>query len=268
MNFIKNSLRVASVLFLFLIVISCNSDDELEFGEERSNQDIRDDFVNLDFETGINDFIMEGSFSGVNWNFRIIIPESASDLNKLPLVVCLHGAANFIDDDLNKHTSCLEEPGFEDFDVILLCPNSDGFIWNDIPQQKKVITLTDLVKNNLPVDPNKIAIMGYSDGANGAWYYAQYYPNKFSAAIPISGLYNTIRPGLSTAKIDIPLYVIHGENDQLFRLSTQQRYIDETVAAGTDLEFIIAPGLEHYNSCAYVPYLKDAANWLENTVWD
>ncbi|MFK5878668.1 MAG: dienelactone hydrolase family protein [Flavobacteriaceae bacterium] len=269
MKFITNSLKVVSVLFLFLIVASCDpSNDVLEFNNTRTSQDVQDDFAKIDFVAGINDLTIEGNFSGINWNFRVIIPESASELNKLPLVVCLHGGTTRIDPDLHKHTSCLEEPGFADFDVILLCPNSDGFIWYDGPQQEKVMTLTELAKNNLPVDTNKIAIMGYSDGANGAWFYAQHYPTIFSAAIPISSLYNPIRPGLSTAKIDIPLYVIHGEEDQLFLLSIAQRYIDETVAAGTDLEFIIAPELEHYNACAYVPYLKDAANWLENTVWN
>ena len=81
--------------------------------------------------------------------------------------------------------------------------------------------------------------------------------------------YNPIRPDPNiSVKIDIPMYVIHGSEDQLFPLAITQGYIDTTVAAGTDLEFVIAPGLEHFNSCAYVPYLQDAADWLVNTVWD
>ena len=35
----------------------------------------------------------------------------------------------------------------------------------------------------------------------------------------------------------------------------------------SDVEFVIAEGLEHFNPCSYVPYVKEAANWLETTVW-
>lgn len=269
MKFINTSLKRVSILLLILIVVSCDPNSEvLEFNDTRSLQDVKDDFSQLEFPEGINDYTIEGTFSGVIWSFRVIVPEGVTELNKAPLIVCLHGAATIIDPDLHKHTACLEEPGFADLGAILLCPNSDGFVWVDGPQQNKILTLTDLVKEFLPVDVNKTAIMGYSDGGNGAWYFAQYHPTKFSAAIPISSLYNPVRPGNPPVKIDIPLYVIHGEEDQLFLLQSEQRFIDVSIAAGTDLEFIIAPGLEHFNSCAYVPYLKDAALWLENTVWD
>ena len=64
------------------------------------------------------------------------------------------------------------------------------------------------------------------------------------------------------------MYVIHGELDQLFPLEGMRRVTDVAIEAGTKLSFVIANGLDHYNSCMYVPYLKDAAMWLENEVWN
>jgi pimeloyl-ACP methyl ester carboxylesterase len=66
---------------------------------------------------------------------------------------------------------------------------------------------------------------------------------------------------------DVPLYVIHGENDELFPLAETQGWVDATVNAGSDVTFVIAPGLGHYTPCDYVPYLKEAAIWLKETVW-
>ena len=272
MKFITNSLKVASVLFLFLIVASCNPDDRtFVVGTEntRTLEDVIADFGEIDFHPGINDLLIESTFNNVFWNFRVIIPEGASELNKRPLVVRLHGAASVVDPELHKLTECLVEPGFAFLEPIILAPNSDGFIWYDLPNQEKVTRLTELMQIFLPVDEEKVVIMGYSDGANGAWYFAQHYPEFYSAAIALASAYNPIRPNVNTpVKIDIPMYVIHGSNDQLFPLSITQGFVDTAVDAGTDLEFVVADGLEHFNSCAYVPYLQDAVVWLQNTVWD
>jgi predicted peptidase len=265
----KNYIHFLFITILCLpLLIGCNKKDE-GFENTRSLQDVINDFAQLEFNEGINDISMEGPFSSTVWRFRVIIPEGTSALNKRPLVVCLHGGATIPGSDFHTFTDCLEEPGLINLTPILLCPNSGGGIWYNIPEQEeKVLTLTNLVKQNLPVDLNKVAVMGYSDGGNGAWFYAQYYPNEFSAAIALSSSYNPVRPDNIPVMIDIPIYVIHGENDQLFPLELTQSYINTSIEAGTDIEFVIAEGLEHYNSCSYVPYLLDAATWLQTTVWD
>ena len=261
---------VLNLLLILLIAIGCNPHREeiAVFEDTRSKQDVIDDFDKLEFKEGINDLMIEGLFSGVIWRFRVIVPVGTSETNKKSLVICLHGGASIIDTEIHKHTDCLAEPGLANINAILLCPNSDGFIWIDGPQQEKVLTLSELVQAKLPVDKNKVAIMGYSDGGNGAWFYAQHHPDKFSAAVALASSYNPVRPGNNSAKIDIPMYVIHGEDDQLFPLATTQDYVNTTMEAGTNIEFVIAPNLEHFDSCLYVPYLKNAALWLENTVWD
>lgn len=267
----KNYLKLIYVIPISIFLLSCQTDDDLSFyvspNNSRTLEEVIFDFNNLTIVPGINDLTVESTFNNVFWNFRIIVPESASDTNKRPLIMRLHGAATIVDEDLHKSTACLIEPGFEELDAIIISPNSDGFIWYDLPNQNKILTLTNLVKNRLPVDTNKIVITGYSDGGNGAWFFAQNHPNIYSASIPMATSYNPDRNG-SPLKIDIPMYVIHGSLDQLFALSTTQGYVNTTTEAGTELEFVIAEGLDHFNSCAYIPYLKDAATWLETSVWN
>ena len=264
--YINKNIKNIFLLLLTITVVSCSSDNE-SVPQVRTYEEVKADFEKLTFSPGINDMEIEGTFDNVIWRFRVIIPLDASSTNKRPLIVALHGGATIINVDLHKNTACLTEPGFEDWDAFILAPNSDGFIWYDVPNQDKVITLTKLLKEFLNVNKNKIAITGYSDGGNGAWYFSQYYPQEFSASIPMASSYNPVRRGLPSSKIDIPMYVIHGANDQLFTLPITQGYVDETINAGTDLKFVIANGLEHYNSCFYVPYLKDAATWLDTVVW-
>ena len=265
----RTSFNFKSIIALvaFFMLFSCDKKEVLTFPNTRTLQDVINEFAELEFHEGINDIEMEGSYSNTVWRFRVILPADASESNKRPLVVCLHGAASIVDPELHTHTDCLEEPGLVDLNPILVCPNSEGFGWFDLPEQEKITNLTQLATEHLPVDRDKIVIMGYSDGGNGAWFYAQYYPEYFSAAIALASSYNPVRPAVST-RIEIPLYVIHGEYDQLFDLDTTQEYVNTAVEAGTDLEFVIAEGLEHFNSCVYVPYLRDATTWLENVVWD
>ena len=250
-----------------VVLLGCHKDEVPTFPNTRTIQNVINEFAQLEFHAGINDIEMEGPISNTVWRFRVILPADASESNKRPLVICLHGAASLIDPELHTHTDCLEEPGLVNLNPILVCPNSEGFGWFDLPEQEKITNLTLLATQHLPVDEDKIVIMGYSDGGNGAWFYAQYYPEFFSAAIALASSYNPIRPAVS-AQIEIPMYVIHGEYDQLFDLDDTQGYVDTAVAAGTDLTFVIADGLEHFNPCVYVPYLMDATDWLENVVWN
>jgi predicted peptidase len=117
------------------------------------------------------------------------------------------------------------------------------------------------------IDENKVVITGYSDGGNGSWFYAQYYSDLFSAAIPMASSYNSVGSDGIVPKIDIPLYVIHGENDDLFPLAQTEEWVNQSKNAGSSIEFVIASGLTHYEVCNYVGYLTTATNWLQNEVW-
>ncbi len=258
-----------TILTALLVVgfMSCGGGGDDSLPQDRTMAEVVEDFRNLGISSGIYDLEMESTFRGVYWTFRVIVPADASESNKRPLVVRLHGAAGTINSDYHKFTECLTEPGFESLNPVILSLNSDGFPWIDIPNQNKVLTLTELVKTNLPVDQDKVVITGYSDGGNGSWFFAQFHPESFSASIPVASSYNTDRPAVS-AKIKIPVYVIHGSEDQLFILDNTVNYVNSTIAAGSDVEFVIAEGLEHFNPCTYVPYVKEAANWLETTVWN
>ncbi|MEC8832647.1 MAG: dienelactone hydrolase family protein [Bacteroidota bacterium] len=255
---------------LMLLLISGCSKDSNENGtssETRTEADVRTDFANLQINPGINDLRLESITKGVYWNFRLVVPEEASENNRRPLLLHLHGGASNLIPDAHQSTDCILRSGFEDMHPYVVSPNSNGELWFSPSNQVQVLALLDLISSTLFVDNDKVAVTGFSDGGNGSWFYAQFYGVLFAAAIPISTSYNTENASGEVSPITIPLYVIHGSEDQLFPLETTEGFVTASIEAGSDIEFVVAEGLDHYSSCdLYTPYLMDASDWLAN-IW-
>ncbi|GAB4511389.1 MAG: hypothetical protein Tsb004_15760 [Allomuricauda sp.] len=255
---------------LILLLIHGCSTDGIEDGtspDTRTEADVRTDFANLQIDPGINDLRLESITKGVYWNFQLVVPENASDNNRRPLLVHLHGGASNVIPDAHKSTDCILHSGFENLNAYVVSPNSNGELWFSPSNQVQVLALLDLISSTLSVDSDKVAITGFSDGGNGSWFYAQFYGQLFSAALPIATSYNTESNTGEVDPIGVPLYVIHGSEDQLFPLETTEGFVAESIASGSNIEFVVAQGLDHYSSCdMYTPYLMDAADWLAN-IW-
>ena len=268
-------IRPILLFTVFFLSISCGGSDDGPdpdpipdpVPDPRTSQDVIDDFNALTINVGTNDLQLESIVEGVFWNFRIIVPEGASSSNPRPLVVRLHGAAQSGSATAHQSTECLVEPAFEGKDVFILSPNSNGVLWYEQANIVQILALRDLVVTNLNVDPTKVVMTGYSDGGNGSWFYSQFYPDLISAAIPMATSYNTKRSNGDLIKIDVPLYVIHGSEDDLFPLDITQGFVDESIGAGSDITFVVADGLVHNEPCTYVDELKKAVVWLETEVW-
>lgn len=252
---------IFSLVCLVLISVSC-SEDESSF---ITSADIENAFQAFEVKVGTQDLELEVA-EGVTYSFRVIFP--AVDLTQnWPLVLTLHGASGG-DPNAHTYTDCYVEPGLEDLDAIILSPNGGASNWQTLGNNDKLRILTDLATRFWPVDISKIAITGYSNGGNGSWYYAETQPTFFSAAIPIAAGYVILNANGSARKVDIPIYAIHGENDELFPLDTVQYWAEQTALVGTDIEFVVAEGLGHTEPCNYEEYFKGAAEWLKNEIWN
>lgn len=249
----------------FLLILGCSSGNDDNPENPRTLEDIENDFQALDLQPGINDVSMQ-NIAGGTWNFRVILPET--DNSSLhPLVMTLHGAAGG-NPNAHKTTACYAEPGFEEIDPIIISPNGGTTQWYEPFNQDMVLSLTYLARKFLAVDPDKIVLNGYSNGGNASWYFAETQPDFFSAAIPMASSYNTYNTSGTPRFIETPLYVIHGENDELFPLEQTEEWVEATRSTGTNITLEVAPGLTHNEPCEYVPYLKHAVDWLQNDIWN
>ncbi len=261
------TLYFAIAVIASLLFCGCSSNDspdENETPRERTFEDVEKDFSELVVNEGISDHKLDAP-SGLSWNFRVIAPD-VSDGIKKPLFINLHGAAGG-DPNAHKATSCYVEPGLENIEAFVISPNGGTNLWQEPINQSQVVGLVTLAIKYWDIDPGKVVVFGYSNGGNGSWFFAETHPELFSAGIPMASSYNTTGPNGQPRKIDTPLYVIHGENDELFPLAETKAWVDQSVEAGSSIEFIVAPGLTHNEACEYVPYLKDAIAWLNTSVW-
>ena len=256
------------VLILALALFSCKKEESNDPPPLRTYQDLENDFDAIDIsDEGIDDVSLQAT-SFLTWDVRIISPGIVEG-QSYPLVFTLHGAANG-SPTAHQQTACLAEPGLEALGAIIVSPNGYLKQWYEPENQQQILTLINLAKEYWPIDTNKIAVTGYSNGGNGSWFYAEVYPEIFSASIPMASSYNTyLNAGDTIGRfIETPLYVIHGENDELFPLVNTQEWVGATEAAGTNVTFAVAPGLTHTEPCEYVSYLQDASQWLINDIWN
>jgi len=271
MRELKNLLRHSLALGLLFLVLSCGGSDDGPPDPvpdpPRSIEDVINDFNTLTVNEGTNDLELESLVEGEFWKFRIIVPEGASSSNLRPLIVRLHGAAQSGSPSAHQSTACLVEPAFEGKDVFILSPNSNGMLWSEIKNIDQVRALIELTSNRFDIDSEKTVMTGYSDGGNGSWFFSQYFENLIAASIPMATSYLVKDGNGDVVKINVPMYVIHGSEDDLFPVEITEAYVEEHKEAGTDVTFVIADGLVHNEPCTYLDELKKAVVWLETEVW-
>ncbi|MBK8611178.1 MAG: dienelactone hydrolase family protein [Chitinophagaceae bacterium] len=249
------------VMGCVLVFASCKKDDS---SSSRTFEDVERDFNALDLSPGIHDITL-AMLDGDSYKFRVIAPVRAAG-EKRPFVLNLHGASGG-NQEAYKATACLVEPGLAGLNAFIISPYGDNGLWYESYYNQEVITLVNLAKKYWPIDLNKTVVTGYSNGGNGSWFFAETQPAMFTASIPMASSYDITNPNGLGRKINIPMYVIHGQNDELFPVAQTQTWVQLSQVAGSNITFVVAPGLSHYIPCSYVSYLQGAANWLVNTVW-
>ena len=266
----KTQIKILLVMVCLATFFGCGTEEggeDIIIADARTIDDVNEDFSNLVIQPGINDISLESLVSGVFWNFRVIAPEDASESNKRPLVMALHGASGG-SATAHQNTSCYVEPGLEAMDAFIISPNAGTEQWYSASNQSQVINLLTLAKLNWHVDTTKVLVTGYSNGGNASWLFADFFPAHFTASIAMASSYNPRRADGSITAITIPMYVIHSNADELFPIEITEGFVNDSVAAGSSIEFVEVDGLSHYTPCDYVPHLQDAVTWLLNDIWD
>lgn len=244
----------SSFLFLFLSmeVSSQEQPERATYPVIKSNE-----VKNFPIKAGIYDQAFKQSDNS-DWNISISIPHIDVG-EKAPLILALHwyGEAN----TYREYSNCLAYPALDTLKAIIIAPSSGGSIWIHPANEKRVINLIQKIVKHWPVWKDQVIITGYSIGAVASWDFAKKYKNLFCASIPVAGQYHA-------SKIQAPLYVIHGAQDELFAVEKVRQSVDESIKKGSKIDFQTIEGFSHFMACGYGMALQKAAIKVKTEILD
>jgi pimeloyl-ACP methyl ester carboxylesterase len=207
-------------------------------------------------EPGLHEMTLQLE-SGKTQRYSLHMP-IMRDGNKAPLILALHYGGEVTPYISMGFLKVFALPAFRPMKAIILAPDCPGRGWADPASEKAVIELLDFAMKAWPVDPERVAVTGFSMGGTGAWFMAARHSDRFSAAIPVAG-----RP-VEEPDPSVPHYAIHSRQDRVVALEPAELAIEELRAAGGRAELALISGPTHYQTPRFVMPLTTAADWLEH----
>ena len=196
-------------------------------------------------------------------DYTISIPSNYSPSTPVPLILALHfgvggGSATGAGGDVLE---ILVGPGLAQLGAIIVAPDSVRGNWSTPENEKAVNALLDMVMARYAIDKKKVAVTGYSMGGTGSWTFAEKYPQRFSAAIPIAG-----QPPDSAVGWKLPVLAIHSRDDQVAPFGPTEARIAQLQKAGVNAKLIPLTGITHYETDRFQGALRQAVPWLRE-IW-
>jgi predicted peptidase len=99
-------------------------------------------------------------------------------------------------------------------------------------------------------------------GGQGTWYWGDKYPDRFSAAVPLSGT-----PTASAATWRIPVFAVHSRDDQVQPIGPTEQRIAELKKNGVNAQIVVLSGIQHFETYKFVDGLRQAVPWIR-AVWN
>ncbi len=188
------------------------------------------------------------------FRYRLLRPEHAEPGEQYPLVLFLHGAGERGDDN-RAQLKYLPElmatgPYRQAFPCFLVSPQCRAGRWwipraEDKPggeQLEMALEILDSVEKSCPIDPRRVYLTGLSMGGFGCWNLAAKYPERFAAVVPICGGGNAANAG---KLVDIPIWAVHGAEDDVVRPELSRAMIEAVRAAGGHPHYTELAGVAH-----------------------
>ena len=198
--------------------------------------------------------------------YGIEVPEGLDLKKPAPVWIWLHGRGDSKTDLHFLHERLGKDGQFRPGDAIVLHPFGRQCIgWKHAGEIDVFEALTDLA-SQYKIDPQRIALCGFSMGGAGAWHIGAHYTDRFAVVHAGAGFAETARytklkeadyppdyeqllwgqydvPGYARNLLNVPLLAYSGENDKQMQAAL---VMEEALAAqGHALKHVIGPGMGH-----------------------
>jgi len=153
----------------------------------------------------------------------------------------------------------LIQPALGDLGAVIVAPDSLAGGWSSPQNEQAVNALLAAVEKSYAIDQKKVIVTGFSMGGAGTWYWAGKYPDRFSAAVPVSG-----QP--TSGAWRVPVFAVHSRNDQVVPIGPAEQRIAELKKLGVNAQIVVLTGIAHFETYRFVDGLRQAVPWIQQ-VW-
>jgi predicted peptidase len=199
--------------------------------------------------------------------YRLLVPETIEDGKTYPLVLQMHGAGFRGSDNRRQLSQVISRSwlnpvlreAFPAFVVIPHCPGGETRWFNyprkphdvtefdtealtENPLMDVVMELVDSLQQKLPIDSQRIYLIGNSMGGFATWYLAAAHPDRFAAAVPICGSGD---PRMAARLTEIPLWVFHGDKDSTIPVEGSRKMVTAILNHGGQPHYTEFAGIGH-----------------------
>lgn len=178
-----------------------------------------------------------------NGHYYLFVPETGPD-ERIPCLVFLHGMGGNIKPyfwTLSKLSTRMK--------CAVVAPTFGMGLWQKDGSDEFVCDVTNEVIDALPVDPHRVFLMGYSQGAVGVTRAAIHHPRLYRGLIYLSPITEDDQfgsPQFESQKDHLRLLFLHGSND----LRIPCNFVEGTARilqkTGYDVELIVYDNEDHY----------------------
>ena len=172
--------------------------------------------------------LQSSKYQGLPYGLRI--PPEYKGSSPSPLLIYLSGGAGLTMDAVNTADDAIKHS-----DYVVLYPQAAG-LWWEADAVQKFSAVFDEISQHVSIDPSRIFIAGFSNGATGALFYAARWPHRFRAVISLMGAGECmpdVAAELPRLK-NIPVLLVHGERDPVIPVSCSKQTYERLVKLSPD----------------------------------
>ncbi len=231
-------------------------------------------------------------FKGVPYRF---FAPAIEEGNQYPLILSLHGAGGKGTDNLKNlmfWNGVVAQPEFQEkYPCYVVSPQSDQVwrvagsapeigpddiasypaIWQEVAKKRPgfvaetpdgklglVFELLDQLNAELPIDPDRVYVIGHSMGGAGTFESLAQQPDRFAAGIPSAGC---LAPWYDPAVFKhVPVWAFHGEQDTTVPYALVEDVFQKAKAAGGNMKLTTLGGVGHGSNGFAFTYQGDQSN--------